>query len=111
MRKTGGTMNKFDEDLNTYADDYAASTIQMMTIAGKDDDNSFEEYIKQACIDAANWQKQRIMTLLSAEKENTGIGLCEYDAGNENGRMEVINSLTDKIKMDFRIRQSPLERK
>ncbi len=45
-----------------------------------------------------NWQKQRIMTLLSAEKENTGIGLCEYDAGNENGRMDVINSLTDKIK-------------
>lgn len=45
-----------------------------------------------------NWQTQRIMTLLSAEKENTGIGLCEYDAGNENGRMDVINSLTDKIK-------------
>lgn len=91
-------MNKFNEDLNTYADEYAASTIQMMKIAGKDDDNSLEEYIKQACIDAANWQKRQIMALLNAEKENTGIGLCEYDAGNENGRMDVINSLTVKIK-------------
>ena len=46
-----------------------------------------EEYIR----------KDVILSLLEQEKEDTGIGLCEYDAGHENGRMEVIESLTDKL--------------
>jgi len=42
--------------------------------------------------------RDELMALLDAEKEETSIGLCEYDAGHENGRMEVIMSLTEKIK-------------
>lgn len=41
--------------------------------------------------------KESIIKMLDAEKESTGIGLCEYDAGHENGRMEVIDSLYGKI--------------
>lgn len=41
--------------------------------------------------------KESIIKMLDAEKEDTGIGLCEYDAGCENGRMEVIDSLFGKI--------------
>ena len=43
-------------------------------------------------------RKDALMALLEAEKEETSIGLSEYDAGHENGRMEVIMSLTEKIK-------------
>ena len=42
--------------------------------------------------------RDELLALLDAEKEETSIGLCEYDAGHENGRMEVIMSLTEKIK-------------
>lgn len=42
--------------------------------------------------------KDALMSLFDAEKEETSIGLCEYDAGHENGRMEVIMTLTEKIK-------------
>lgn len=53
------------------------------------------------CLDGfeagAQWQKESIIKMLDAEKENTGIGLCEYDAGHENGRMEVIDTLKNKL--------------
>lgn len=42
--------------------------------------------------------KESIIKMLDAEKEDTGIGLCEYDAGHENGRMEIIDSLIGKIR-------------
>jgi len=41
--------------------------------------------------------KESIIKMLDAEKENTGIGLCEYDAGHENGRMELIDTLKKKL--------------
>ena len=41
--------------------------------------------------------KEYLQKLLDDEKEKTGIGLSEYDAGHENGRMEVIISLTNII--------------
>lgn len=42
-------------------------------------------------------RKDEIIKLIEQEKENTGIGTCEYDAGHENGRMEVVTSLLDKL--------------
>lgn len=44
--------------------------------------------------------KESIINMLDAEKENTGIGLCEYDAGHENGRMELIDALKNKLIKD-----------
>lgn len=41
--------------------------------------------------------KESIIKMLDAEKEDTGIGLCEYDAGHENGRMELIDTLKKKL--------------
>ncbi len=41
--------------------------------------------------------KESIIKMLDAEKEDTSIGLCEYDAGHENGRMEVIDTLKNKL--------------
>lgn len=43
-------------------------------------------------------RKDAIMALLDAEKEKTSIGLNELENGVEHGRMEVITSLTEKIK-------------
>lgn len=43
-------------------------------------------------------RKDAIMALLDAEKEKTSIGLNEWENGVEHGRMEVITSLTEKIK-------------
>ena len=48
------------EDLEAYADECAASIKQRMTIAGVEDDNSIEEYIKQACINGAHWHRQQM---------------------------------------------------
>ena len=48
--------------------------------------------------DSVYISRDALMALLDAEKEETSIGLSEYDAGHENGRMEVIMSLTEKIK-------------
>jgi len=50
--------------------------------------------------DASNTEyirKDAVLDLLNEEKEKTSIGLCEYDMGHENGRMEVINSFIDKL--------------
>ena len=44
--------------------------------------------------------KESIIKMLDAEKEDTGIGLCEYDAGHENGRMELIDTLRNKLKKE-----------
>lgn len=41
--------------------------------------------------------KESIIKMLDAEKEDTSIGLCEYDAGHENGRMELIDTLRKKL--------------
>ena len=49
------------EELKDYADKYAAETCHLMVVAGEYDDNSIEEYLMQACIDSANWQKQQMM--------------------------------------------------
>ena len=50
-----GTVGSIEE----YADLTAATMVQQMTIAGDDDDNSIEEYIKQACIYGAHWQQEQ----------------------------------------------------
>lgn len=47
--------------IEEYADQCAATMVQQMTIAGDDDDNSIEEYIKQACIDGAQWQREQML--------------------------------------------------
>ena len=44
-------------------------------------------------------RKDKVLKILEDEKENTGIGLSEYDAGHENGRMELIESIINKIKI------------
>ena len=45
--------------IEEYADQCAATMVQQMTIAGDDDDDSIEEYIKWACIYGAQWQKEQ----------------------------------------------------
>lgn len=42
-------------------------------------------------------RKDVVMDMLLKEKEETSIGLNEWENGLENGRMEVANSLIDKI--------------
>ena len=32
------------------------------------------------------------------QKENVGIGLCEYDMGFENGKYEMLNAILDELK-------------
>lgn len=39
-----------------------------------------------------------LIDILNEEKDKTIIGICEYDTGLENGRMEVIETLLQKIK-------------
>ena len=43
-------------------------------------------------------RKDAVINILNEEKEKTGSGICEYDMGHENGRMEVIEAITNKIK-------------
>lgn len=47
---------------------------------------------------ARNELEERIIEILNAEKEDTGIGLSEYDAGFENGRMELLECLLNKLQ-------------
>lgn len=62
-------------------------------------DRSIEPVVKLSeALKAIKMARAELIALLDAEKEETSIGLCEYDAGHENGRMEVIMSLTEKIK-------------
>lgn len=42
-------------------------------------------------------RKDVVMDMLLKEKEETSIGLNEWENGLENGRMEVANSLINKI--------------
>lgn len=42
-------------------------------------------------------RKDAVMKILNEEKDKTGIGVCEYDMGHENGRMEIIEAITNKI--------------
>lgn len=41
--------------------------------------------------------KETLMEWLLLAKEETTIGICEYDKGEENGRMDVIYFLTNQI--------------
>ena len=54
-----------------------------------------DKYPKEGAVEYI--RKDVMLSLLEQEKEDTGIGLCEYDAGHENCRMELIASLTDKL--------------
>ena len=42
-------------------------------------------------------RKDLLLEWANLEKDKTSIGLSEYDAGHENGRMELLNDLIDKI--------------
>lgn len=42
-------------------------------------------------------RKDALLKWAEQEKSKTSIGLSEYDAGHENGRMELLNDLIDKI--------------
>ena len=54
--------------LNDVSDEYAAAVIQHMTMAGEYDDNSLEEYIKQAHIDGARYQNRMIINNVFSRK-------------------------------------------
>lgn len=41
----------------------------------------------------AKWQSERIIAEIKRLKCETHIGVCEYDQGVENGRMEVLDAL------------------
>ena len=42
-------------------------------------------------------RKDLLLEWANLEKDKTSIELSEYDAGHENGRMELLNDLIDKI--------------
>lgn len=48
--------------------------------------------------DTAYVRIDALIDILNEEKDKTIIGICEYDTGLENGRMEVIEALLQKIK-------------
>ena len=48
--------------------------------------------------DTAYMRMDKLVEILDEEKEETAIGISEYDKGEENGRMEVIASILQKIK-------------
>lgn len=54
--------------LGEVSDEYAAAVIQHMTMAGEYDDNSLEEYIKQAHIDGARYQNRMIFNNVFSRK-------------------------------------------
>ena len=54
--------------LNDVSDEYAAAVIQHITMAGEYDDNSLEEYIKQAHIDGARYQNRMIINNVFSRK-------------------------------------------
>lgn len=68
--------------------DWGHTAAQVWTSTpGKRNSGTDVEYIR----------KDELMKLIEQEKEDTGIGTSEYDAGHENGRMEVVTSLLDKL--------------
>lgn len=42
-------------------------------------------------------RKDLLLEWAKEEKNKTSIGLSEYDAGHENGRMELLDDLIDKL--------------
>ena len=54
--------------LDEVSDEYAAAVIQHITIVGEYDDNSLEEYIKQAHIDGARYQNRIIINNVFSRK-------------------------------------------
>lgn len=42
--------------------------------------------------------KEQFLQWAKVQKEKVGIGLAEYDMGKENGKLEVLNALIEKIK-------------
>lgn len=50
-------------------------------------------------LDTEYIRKDAILDILKQEKENVGIGLNAYAAGEENGKCELINKLIQQIQM------------
>lgn len=74
--------------IKIYVRDWGATASQVWTSTpGKRKSGTDVEYIR----------KDEVAKLIEQEKEDTGIGTSEYDAGHENGRMEVIISLSEKL--------------
>lgn len=55
-------------------------------------------WTERECAGHAYIRKDALIDILNEEKDKTIIGICEYDTGLENGRMEVIETLLQKIK-------------
>lgn len=50
-------------------------------------------------LDTEYIRKDAILDILKQEKENVGIGLNAYAAGEENGKCELLNKLIEQIQM------------
>lgn len=48
-------------------------------------------------LDTEYIRKDALLEWAESKKDEIGIGLCEYDAGKENGKYEIITDLIDKI--------------
>ena len=52
---------------------------------------------KRTRVDLVYISKQAVLDILKDLKNDVGIGLCEYDAGYENGSSEMIDKIINKI--------------
>lgn len=86
MNNINEALEAFEHDdpkpnLYRMAEEYSEELHEALLTIGDDDDNSLEEYIKQAYIDGANWQKAQLL------------------GGDAN--KEVIGSFGGEIKVDL----------
>jgi len=61
-------------------------------------DNAVLRTEKMLYNDIAYIRKDALLEWAKKQKEETSIGLSEYDAGYNNGRMEITNALIEQIK-------------
>lgn len=58
----------------------------------------WNETKREAYIEGYEQAIQDLTTFINEQKENVGIGLCEYDMGLENGKCELLNAILEKLK-------------
>lgn len=52
---------------------------------------------KKKDVDVVYLRKDAILAVANELNEEIGIGLCEYDAGHENGAYEMLHKIIEKI--------------
>lgn len=89
-------LNRFSTTFKNF--DMAPDKIYLYQEKPKDSfDENWHESTASDVLNVEYIRKDLLLEWAKQEKRNTSIGLSEYDAGHENGRMELLNDLIDKI--------------